>query len=246
MPPSALTAVSEEADESWSSSSSDSESDFDDDALSLAESLNSERGAVAESVLKLPPSPESPPNLSTQPEPPLPTNPTQDRLPRSASAGSHLAGAGRERMLLCGAGAVWTLGREPGEAPRFLPAGISASGGPLAAPVLAAACGPAGLIVLAHEAVTPGARGRPTLSIWSAPALGLQTPSCVATVRCDRELRGGASAVGFAGGPARPLSGWRRSHDPAPPSSPSTGAPTRHDSRGGGGRRRGSSGGDAP
>ena len=186
--------------ESFSSSSSEDEEDLEDDALSLAESLNLPDLGSPKRPVDLP---------SNQPEPPVPPIPSQEnlRLQRvlGAATGSHLVGAGRERFLLCGAGAVWTLGREASDAPRFLPAGIQSSGGPLAAPVLAAACGPGGLIVLAHEAVTPGARRRPALSVWSAPALGLQTPSCVAALTCDKEVRGGASAVGFAGGPGTPF-----------------------------------------
>ena len=38
---------------------------------------------------------------------------------------SHVPGSYRERFLLCGAGAAWSLGCEPGDPPRFLPAGVS-------------------------------------------------------------------------------------------------------------------------
>ena len=45
------------------------------------------------------------------------------------------------------------------------------------------------------------ARAAATLSVWSAPALGLQTPRCVASMPITRALGGGgASSVGFAGG----------------------------------------------
>jgi len=106
-------------------------------------------------------------------------------------------------MLLCGGGAAWSVGYDRGDPPRFIPAGIAGCGGSTGAPVQAAACGPGGLIVLAHEAVGAGARA--TLSVWSAPALGLQTPSRLATVTCDREIRGGAATVGFAGGQGAPF-----------------------------------------
>ena len=117
----------EESSSSSDSRNSDHESDVSDDALSLAELLN----ALERGERDCPP--ESPPSfVSSHPEPPLPTFPSQDRLRLTrilgASAATHFTGAGRERMLCCGAGAVWTLGREVGEAPRFLPAGIAASG----------------------------------------------------------------------------------------------------------------------
>ena len=57
--------------------------------------------------------------------------------------------------------------------------------------------------MLAHEAPRDGVH--PTLSVWSAPAIGLQTPSRLATLTCDRAIRGGASAVGFAGGHGAPF-----------------------------------------
>ena len=82
---------------------------------------------------------------------------------------------------------------------------IAASrGGVTAAPIQAAACGPGGLIALVHEPPRPHDQ-HPTISIWSAPAVGLQTPRRLAAVRCDKPVRGGAAAVGFAGGADAPF-----------------------------------------
>ena len=190
----------------WNMSSASSD---EDDALSLAESLN--------------PRPSSP----DPPPPPPPADPVRLSHVLGASRATHSPGMGRERLLFCGAGAAWTLGPSDRDPPRFIPAGIAGRHEPGGAPVEAAACSPGGLVVLAHKA--EGAH-RARLTVWSAPALGLQTPVCIASLACDRELGAGASAVGFAGGKgvpfvwvaARPGRGatvlafdWRRAYDEA-------------------------------
>ena len=105
-----------------SSSSDDGGSNSEDDALSLAESLNWQ-----------------PKHISPPPPPPA-DDPIRLVRVLGASGVSHLAGAGRERLLMCGAGAVWTLGPGDADAPRFLPVGVAGRHGVGAAPVDAAAC----------------------------------------------------------------------------------------------------------
>ena len=164
----------------------DDSSDSDDDALSLATSLNS-------SFLRAP----------APPPPPPPEDPLKLVAVLGANGLSHLAGAGRERLLLRSGGVVWTLGPCDSDPPRFLPVGAAGRHGPGGAPVEAAACSPGGLIVLAHAA---GAGKPASLTVWSAPALGLQTPRCLASIPIGRALGGGgASAVGFAGGTGVPF-----------------------------------------
>ena len=168
-----------------------SDSEESDDALSLAESLN-------ETTPAPPPEPSVHPPIDLRK-----TNKLCISRLLGATNASHAAGGPRERFLLCGGGAAWSLGCTPDDPPRFIPAGIASSSGATGAAVQAASCGPGGLIVLAHEALGP--KAKPTLSVWSAPAIGLQTPSHLATLACDRPLRGGASAVGFAGGHGAPF-----------------------------------------
>ena len=173
------------------------DSDSDDDALSLAESLNSAA------------------SVAHEPTPPPAPDPVKLVAVQGANALTHLAGAGRERLLMRGGGAVWTLGPTDADPPRFLPVGVAGRHGPGAAPVEAAACSPGGLIVLAHAAAAGGSSSRDggaspsspaRLTVWSASALGLQTPRCVASMPIERALCvGGASAVGFAGGVGVPF-----------------------------------------
>jgi len=185
------------------------ESDVEsDDALSLAVSLNAR-------------STDSPPREEPAPSAPH-AEPLRVERVLGLTTGTHLPGAGRERLLLVGGGTVWTLGPTDMDPPRILPVGSQDRHGPGHAPVEAVACSPGGLIVLAHRgAPLAGARASgaaprassdpdaptPTkLTVWSAPALGLQTPRCLASLECDRPLSGGgASSVGFAGGAGVPF-----------------------------------------
>ena len=196
---------SEESESEWSDSSIEedalslvsllltSDSEEDDDALSLAGSLNEPQASPMRKRQPLPP-PEAPAAHDVRK-----TNKLVLAGLLGASNASHVPGAPRERLLLCGAGGVCCLGRETGDAPRFIPAGVASSSGRTGAPVQAAACGPNGLLVLAHDATTR--KGRGLISIWHAPALGMQTPSCIASFHCDTPLKGGAGSLGFAGGP---------------------------------------------
>ena len=145
----------------------DSDSDDDDDALSLAESLNDDDDALslAESLNIMRRVPQLPPR---------PTAKTASCGSSGCSARATQPHSGRaaQGMLLCGAGAAWVLagGRRRclhpggcrGRRRRF---GRAGAGGRVRA---------AGLIALAHEPIG-GKDALPTLSVWSAPAVGLQT-----------------------------------------------------------------------
>ena len=154
----------------------------DDDALSLAGSLNETDDAL--------------PATERGGQRPF-------RLSRvlGVSSASRLGGIVHDCVVMGGSGVVWLLDRKTNTT-SFLPIGAAGDGECGSDPVVATAISPGGLILCAHQAPTDR-RGRLALSVWSSASI--DSARCITSFWVLPKYAGVVETVGFAGGRGVPF-----------------------------------------